>query len=657
MRRPSLSRLGGPVFARRGRPHPLEQAEPEASLADTDSAHEDGDRFDVIAFAVEQAERRARPRELPRLLMRAITLTYRAAPRQLILTVVLAIGSALLAAAQVLIGAHALQGLIQVDQGKASVSSALRPFLFVALLAGLSGVLTVVASQLERMLGERTQRRTVREVIAACISLDLEAYDDPAFFDQLQRVMTNAVPRPVSVAHGVIGIARGIVGAITIGAVLVTLAPALLPVILLVSVPLTLTSRRGSRSEFRFAVDQASGVRKRYYLQDVMTGRPAAKEVRAFGLGPELLRRWDLLYDEYFEGLRAQVLRRLRLTLVGRIGATLCGVLAIVLLLVLVSHHQISLASAGAAGLALMLLSARVEAMAGGGATLYESGLFLQDLEDFLQMAEAHRSARRTEVAPPEFQELRTHGLGFRYPGSNVAALSDIDFSIQRGEVVALVGENGSGKTTLAKLLADLYRPTEGWISWDGSDVSAMDPDSVREAVAVIFQDFLMYALPASENIGVGRPNAIDDLDAIVTAAKQSGAHEFLSRLPNGYDNYLSKLFEGGRDLSLGQWQRVALARAFYRNAPFIILDEPSSALDPRAEADLFSRIRTLLGGRTVLLISHRFSSVRSADRIYVMNEGQIVEHGTHDELMDLEGLYAELFTLQADAYLTAERP
>lgn len=645
----STSRLGRSD----GGPGP-QPGEPAAE-AMSSSPEDPGDRFDPVAFAAEQANQRTRVRQLPKLLTSALLLTYRAAPRQLVLTVVLAVVGAGLTAAQVLVGKSALEVLVRVDKGSASVTSALSPFLIMAALAGASGVLTVIASQLERMVSERAQRMTVRQVVSACISLDLEAYDDPAFFDQLQRVMTNAVPRPASVAQGIISLARGVAGGIGIIVVLLTLAPALVPIMLLVSVPLTLTSRRGSRSEFGFAVGQAPGIRKRYYLQEVMTGRPGAKEVRAFGLGPELLRRWDLLYDEYFTALRAQVRRRLRLALIGRVGATLCALLAVALLLVLVQHHKISLASAGAAGLALMLLSARVESMSGGGATLYESGLFLQDLENFVVLGRRHHNARPGRPAPAEFEELRTRRLGFRYPGSDVSALRDVDFSIRRGEVVALVGENGSGKTTLAKLLANLYRPTDGGVSWDGLDVAGMDPESVRRAVAVIFQDFLMYALPASENIGVGRPEAIDDLPGIVAAAQQSGAHEFLSRLPQGYDNYLSKLFAGGRDLSLGQWQRVALARAFYRNAPFIILDEPSSALDPRAEADLFSRIRTLLRGRTVLLISHRFSSVRSADRIYVMNQGEIVEHGTHESLMEQEGLYAELFTLQAEAYLSRE--
>jgi ATP-binding cassette subfamily B protein len=200
-------------------------------------------------------------------------------------------------------------------------------------------------------------------------------------------------------------------------------------------------------------------------------------------------------------------------------------------------------------------------------------------------------------------------------------------------------------------LLAGLYTPDGGRVTWDGTDLAGVDPDALHRRVAVIFQDFVRYHLPARDNIGLGRPEAADDLEAIRAAARFAGVDDVLTGLPAGYDTMLGPEFEGGTDLSVGQWQRVALARAFFRDAPFVILDEPTAALDPRAEHELFRRIRELLVGRTVLLISHRFSSVRSADRIYVLAQGQVIEHGTHEQLIARDGLYAELFTLQAAAY------
>ena len=223
---------------------------------------------------------------------------------------------------------------------------------------------------------------------------------------------------------------------------------------------------------------------------------------------------------------------------------------------------------------------------------------------------------------------------------------------IGAGEIVALVGENGSSKTTLAKLLCRLYLPEQGRVLWDGVDTATVDPDGLRRSVAVIFQDFLHYALPASENIGMGRHQRIGDAEAIRGAALHAGADDFLAKLPKGYETVLGPEFEGGKELSVGQWRRVALARAFFRDAPFIILDEPTAALDARAEHELFESIRTLCRGRSVLLISHRF--VRSADRIYVLDGGRVVESGSHDELMALGGRYADLFTLQASAYLAS---
>lgn len=590
---------------------------------------------------------------MPRLVKQALMLSYHAAPRLLIASVVLSAIGALLGAAQVLLGKYALQDLLKVSNNQTSIVHAMLPFLLMAALASASGLMSVVAGQLERLLGERVQRAMSRQLIGVSVEVDLEAYEDPTFFDHQQRVLQNAAHRPIEVTQALIGLVRGIVGVVGLTAALLTVTPVLVPILLLVAVPLVVTNRRASRLEFSFVSAQTPVLRKRYYLQEVLTSRPGAKEVRAFGLAETVLSRWDALWRTYLAALRDQIKRRLVLAILGRLGATFLGLFALLLLLYLVAHHKVSLASAGAAALALLLLSARVEGMATGGGGLYESSLFLDDLDRFLSLGRAHHQARPALAAPRSFSELRAEGLGFTYPGSKTPALDDVSLTIQQGEVIALVGENGSGKTTLAKLLCDLYRPTSGRVLWDGQDIAQMDPVSVREAVAVIFQEWQMYALPASDNIGIGRPEAIEDYERVLQAARQSGADEFLRRLPDGYNSFLSKMFDGGVDLSVGQWQRIALARAFFRDAPFVVLDEPSSALDPRAEHELFSSIRTLLGGRTVLMISHRFSSVRSADRIYVMKHGRIIEHGSHDELMDNGGLYSELFTLQADAYLS----
>jgi ATP-binding cassette subfamily B protein len=247
--------------------------------------------------------------------------------------------------------------------------------------------------------------------------------------------------------------------------------------------------------------------------------------------------------------------------------------------------------------------------------------------------------------------------VSFTYPAGEEPALRGVSMTIESGEIVALVGENGSGKTTLAKLLAGLYPPDSGVIRWDGVDIATVDRADLSRSIAPIFQDFVRFHLAARDNIGLGRVDRVDDLDGITEAARYADADGFIAALPAGYETRLGPEFVGGTDLSVGQWQRIALARAFFRGAPFVILDEPTASLDARAEHDLFERIRGLLAGRTVLLISHRFSSVRSADRIYVLDGGRVVESGTHDELMAQSGLYAELFSLQAAAYLTEPEP
>jgi ATP-binding cassette, subfamily B, bacterial len=304
----------------------------------------------------------------------------------------------------------------------------------------------------------------------------------------------------------------------------------------------------------------------------------------------------------------------------------------------------------------VLVLGERLMTSVSSAGMLYESARFLEDYTSFVAIQPAISARRAGGTAPSGFARLRVEDVSFTYPSADRPALHGVSLEIGAGEIVALVGPNGSGKTTLAKLLCRLYLPQAGRILWDGVDTAGVDPEQLRGQVAVIFQDFQRYALPARDNIGLGRHQHIDDLDAITTAARHAGADGFLAALPAGYDTILGPEFTGGNDLSVGQWQRVALARAFFRDAPFIILDEPTAALDARAEHDLFQAIRTLCHGRSVLVIAHRFSSVRTADRIYVLQHGHILQHGTHDQLMATGGLYADLFTLQAAAYLDQDQ-
>src|SRR3954453_11845778 len=325
------------------------------------------------------------------------------------------------------------------------------------------------------------------------------------------------------------------------------------------------------------------------------------------------------------------------------VGATLA------LLLALALGGEITLPAAAAAAGAMVLLGQRLAYGGFSAETLLESAMFVEDYFAFLALAPEPQDEPRP--APAALGPGAAEEVWFSYPGSDTPTLKGVSLRIEPGQVVALVGANGSGKTTLAKLLAGLYLPDRGRVLLHGNDTATADRAALRRQVAVVFPDFIRYALPARDKVAFGRPERYADDDAVHGAARRAGVDEDLRGLRDGYGTQLGPAFVGGVDLSLGQWQKVALARLFFRDAPFVILDEPTAALDARAEHDLFARIRELFAGRSVLLISHRFSTVRAADRIYVLDDGRIIEAGSHAELIEHGGSYAELFALQASAY------
>jgi ATP-binding cassette subfamily B protein len=361
--------------------------------------------------------------------------------------------------------------------------------------------------------------------------------------------------------------------------------------------------------------------------------------------------RLNILYADYLRDLAQHLLHRSKLGAVGSLGSAILLALTLILLVWLISTGRLSIADAAAALVGIRLLAGQVHQGFTGVQTIFESGPFIDDLDGFLTLAPAAEGGSRQIGPPTEFHRIRADAVTFSYPGRSQLALQAANIEINRGEVVALVGENGSGKTTLAKVIAGLYEPGSGAVRWDGTDVRTFRPELYRERVAIIFQDFVRYALSAEENIAIARPNDEIDHAAVREAAKIADADSFLSALPAGYQTPLSRRFAGGHELSGGQWQKVAIARAFYRRAPLVIIDEPTASLDARAEYELFSSLHEVLRGRSALIISHRFSTVRTADRIYVLDRGRVIEQGSHDELMAVGGQYAELFHLQASAY------
>ncbi len=586
-------------------------------------------------------------KRLPRLVGQAVVLVWRAAPRQFALSVVLQVGAGLGLAGQLLAGRRLLASVL-AGQG---LDAVLDDLVLLTILTALVSFAGMARTEQQRILSELVARYATNKVIEVASAVDLIAYDDPQFHDRFQRARMNAAVRPLQMASGVLGVLSATAAIGGIGLALFALEPLFLLLVLVAYVPVWLATARGSKLIHAYSVQQTARDRRQAYLCHLLTEKEAAKEMRAFDLHGPLRRRHDQLIDEKLTYLRTVTRRRLLLGLVANVATAALTAASLAVLVGFVTTGRLTLASAGAAAGAIVLLGQRLQALTSGAGAIYESALFLEDFTGFVDMMPALRAARPTAL-PPSWRILRAEHVSFRYPARPEPSLHDVSIEIRAGQVVALVGENGSGKTTLAKILAGLYAPSSGSVTLDGADARAMDPARWRDGLGVLFQDFMRYHFTAGENVGLGRHEHSDDRERIHRAGSQAGVDEMVARLERGYDTLLGPEFYGGSDLSGGQWQRLALARVFFRDAPFLILDEPTAALDARAETELFERVRLLSRGRSVLLISHRLASVRSADRIYVLAHGRVAEQGTHDELIAQGELYAELFRLQASAYL-----
>ena len=519
--------------------------------------------------------------------------------------------------------------------------------LLVAALAIAQRMLSLCQSLLRAQLGQRVNVM----ILEKALTLELAHFEDADFYDRLTRARREASSRPLSLVMRTFGLAQNAVSIVSFAVLLARFSPWAVVVLVLAGLPAFLAEAKFSGDAFRLFRWRSPETRMQLYLETVLAREDHAKEVKLFGLGERFLQRYRDIFRRLYHEDRALTVRRdawgLGLGLIATV--TLYGAYAWIAI-----EAVRSLITLGEMTMYLMLFRQGQAAVSGSLAAIggmYEDNLYLSTLYEYLETEVPPARGALTRGPQPE-DGVRFENVSFCYPEANEPALIDIDLHLPPGASLALVGENGSGKTTLIKLLTRLYRPTSGRILLDGLDLGEWDADVLRGRIGVIFQDFARYQMQVGENIGAGDEPHFDDETRWRAAAECGQADDFIATLPAGYRTQLGKWFRDGRELSGGQWQKIALSRAFMRTrADILVLDEPTAAMDAQAEADVFEHFRRIAQGRITILISHRFSTVRMADQIVVIDRGRIVERGTHQELVALDGRYARLFALQAKGY------
>ncbi|MGI5163674.1 ABC transporter ATP-binding protein [Spirillospora sp. CA-253888] len=619
-------------------------------------------RWHAKAAELSQTGMLTMARRLPLLIAQVMRLAWQANRRDLAVTAALNIAAGLFTAFGLLATTGVLTALFAAGPTPDRVRAAAPALLLVGAAVTVRAACAAAAQWSQARLRPQVEQIVERRLYEVTTAIDLAAFDDAEFQDDLHRARMRGVESAPSMVDNAVDLFTAALGVAAAAAALGVLHPTLLPLLLLTALPEGWAAVRAARLGYLTQLALVEVRRRGWIMTDLMTGRWHAAEVRSFTVRDFLLRQYGLLADHIREVMLGLARRQTVTRVWGDVLKGLATAAMYTALGLLLWKGVMPLAVAGTAVLAIRTGQTSLINLVHSLNRCYEDGLYFSDYLAYCRTAQERidGGGRRAPAADGRLDELKgfrqitADRVTFSYPGSDTPSLREVSVRLERGEVVALVGENGSGKTTLAKVLAGLYAPQRGRIRWDGLDAADLDPEVVRRAIAVIAQDHTHWPMTAADNIAMGDDLTVPEARrAVEDAAAVAGADEVIAGLPHGLETLLDKRFADGRELSGGQWQRLAAARGFYRDAPLLICDEPTAALDARAEHRLFEQIRAhaTAHNRTVLLITHRLASVRHADRIYVLAGGRVTEHGDHRELMALGGLYAELYALQASAY------
>ncbi|MBB5375876.1 ATP-binding cassette subfamily B protein [Deinococcus metalli] len=588
------------------------------------------------------------PRERLHDLGRTLALVWRASPRHSVAYALTTLASSALPAANLYIGKLLLDEVARAAQGSVTYAALLTLLAVQVSLVVLGSLLSTVGNAAQQLLGDSLQHAVTRRILDKASDLSVEAFENAETYDRLQQAYREVGTRPLGVATQLVGLAGALVTLASVGALMAQLGVWVLPLVILAALPGVIVSNRFGVENYRMLRWQTHDARVQNYLGSLLTSDTLVKEVRLFGFETYLLTRWR----DYYLGFRRQLVDIIRRRSAWGFGAALLSALLIGLASALILRRaaagQISVGDFSVFILGITQVQGTVSGLLNGVSGIYQNLLYMRNLFDFLELPTRDLDAGETWTGPIETIEFQD--VGFRYPLTTRDVLRGVTFRVVRGQALALVGENGAGKTTLVKLLTMLFEPSSGVILLNGQDARRFSPRSVQRQMSIIFQDFGQYQMSARENVGLAEVERLTDVAGVQGAVQQAGA-AFVDTLPDGLDTPLGRLFQGGRQLSGGQWQRLALARLYFRGASVLVFDEPTAALDAKAEFETIQALREHAGERITLLISHRFSTVRLADQIVVLDGGVITESGTHAELMALGERYAALYTLQASGY------